>query len=148
MGEAELYSGEVLEDLFEGLKRSTIKSWRDSGLLPPASTDRRGYTFQDLLSIKVILRLKRWGTTTRHIKEAVDTIKRLYPHLHNPLTEKTLFVCGKRVCILIDGEIVDPLNGQTYLFRLEDYTADFREKAAPFRKTAAAPATLTRRRSV
>ena len=106
-----------------GIHRQRLVYWRKIGLLPPVPKGRPrgdGYSFTDLLSIKVILKLSRDGVSVGRIKRSVDAIKKRMPRINTPLTGKKLFIAGKDVCYKDKNVVYKAIDGQGQLFRVGD----------------------------
>jgi len=74
-----------------------------------------GYTFRDLVAIRVAGELLDSGATVRQIRQSLDALKRQDPDMASPLAEVRLVVDGQRVLAQTDRVRFDPRTGQTVL---------------------------------
>lgn len=74
-----------------------------------------GYTFRDLVAIRVASALLDSGATVRQIRQALDALRRQEPRVGSPLAEMRLVVDGSRVLAQTDRVRFDPRTGQTVL---------------------------------
>ncbi len=74
-----------------------------------------GYTFRDLVAIRVASALLDSGATVRQIRQALDALRRQEPGVGSPLAEMRLVVEGSRVLAQTDRVRFDPRTGQTVL---------------------------------
>jgi DNA-binding transcriptional MerR regulator len=87
-----------------------LDHWARSGLLPSSGQQangkgsRRSYTFQDLVSIRTILDLRKGECPLQKIRAAVQELRLQSPALSNSqtLSRLTLLTDGKQVFILTD----------------------------------------------
>ncbi len=97
--------------------------------MPPRRTSGpRGYSFTELLTIKVIKHLMESGIRAGRIKETLAGLKQELAGVDNPLTEKALFVWGKEICVMRDGKACEVRTGQYHLFQVGDYTTELRHQ--------------------
>jgi DNA-binding transcriptional MerR regulator len=121
------YPEELVRKLFR-VSRQTIRNWRKRGLLPPSDCKAKGYSFPELLSIKVITKLKREGVRVGKIEESVKALKYRYPNLENPLIEKTLFLQRKEICFFVGSRTYEAKSGQGLLFKVTDFEKDLQRQ--------------------
>lgn len=93
-----------------GLTAKRAAQLRRLGLLNAAG----GYTFRDLVAIRVAGALLDSGATVRQIRQSLDGLKRQDPG-SSPLAEMRLVVEGQRVLAQTDRVRFDPRTGQTVL---------------------------------
>jgi tetratricopeptide (TPR) repeat protein len=74
-----------------------------------------GYTFRDLVAIRVATALLDSGATVRQIRQALAALRRQAPAMSSPLAEMRLVVDGSRVLAQTDRVRFDPRTGQTVL---------------------------------
>ncbi len=74
-----------------------------------------GYTFRDLVAIRVAGALLDSGAAVRQIRQALEALKRQEPGIGSPLAEMRLVVEGQRVLAQTDRVRFDPRTGQTVL---------------------------------
>jgi DNA-binding transcriptional MerR regulator len=112
------YSGNILKKF--GIQRSHIWYWRKVGLLPPyQEKSPRGYSFNELLAIKIIACLTSQGVKPARIKNTLDSLNMDLLGYQNPLLDKKLYVRGKEIFVFQDGKAIEPRTGQYLLFDLE-----------------------------
>lgn len=132
----EYYSETILRGLF-GVSRQRLYYWRKIGLIPDyVSNGFRGYTFADLLSAKVVIGLVNHGVRANKIRDAVDSLKKSFPDLKNPLTEKTLFLNGKEICVLEKGKAYEVLTGQMIIFQIGDFEKELKSDLKVYKRDA------------
>jgi tetratricopeptide (TPR) repeat protein len=73
-----------------------------------------GYTFRDLVAIRVASALLESGATVRQIRQALDALRRQSPGT-SPLSEMRLYVEGQRVLARTEQVRFDPRTGQMVL---------------------------------
>jgi tetratricopeptide (TPR) repeat protein len=74
-----------------------------------------GYSFRDLLALRAASALLDAGASVRHIRQALEALRRQAPHLDQPLTEMRLVLEGDRLLVQSDRVRFDPRTGQTVL---------------------------------
>ena len=85
-----------------GVPYYTINYWARSGLLVPSAQEAngsntcRGYSFQDLVALRVARQLREAGVSLQGLRKAVSFLQKRYKH---PLAEAYLVVSG-------DGDVV------------------------------------------
>jgi len=113
-------SEKMLRSMF-GVSRQRLSYWRKIGLIPQNSKgSRQGYSFQDVLLIKVVVSLIGAGIQPKRIKQTLDSM-RLLDQNGKGLTEKSLFVSGKEIFVFQDGKAIEPRTRQFLLFQVEDF---------------------------
>ncbi len=94
-----------------GLTAKRAAQLRRLGVLTAAG----GYTFRDLVAIRVAGELLDSGATVRQIRQCLEALRRQEPGLSSPLAEVRLVVDGQRVLAQTDRVRFDPRTGQTVL---------------------------------
>ena len=121
------YSEQVLTKIC-GISRKHLRYWRKIGLFPPRDKRFfRGYRFIDLLSVKVILRLKKGGVRVGLIKKSLDAIEDR-EGINNPLVEKKLSAWRGKIYYLKNGTIYEALTGQSTLFKIRNDEEELRSQ--------------------
>jgi DNA-binding transcriptional MerR regulator len=88
--------------------------------LPPyQEKSPRGYSFNELLAIKIIACLTSQGVKPARIKNTLDSLNMDLLGYQNPLLDKKLYVRGKEIFVFQDGKAIEPRTGQYLLFDLE-----------------------------
>jgi len=115
-------SGKILARL--GVSRSNVWYWRKIGLLPPKKKNTsKGYSFDELLAIKVVASLVAQGVRPARIKQALDAINQPLDDNQFGITNKKLFVRGKEIFVFQGGRAYEPRTGQYLLFETKDVQA-------------------------
>lgn len=104
-----------------GVTRQRVRYWRKIGLLPPCvDGGKQGYSFQDVLRMKVVSALVEAGIQPARIRNTLASLK-LMLQKDDVLTGKSLYVCGKEIFIFQGGKAITPRTGQFLLFDVDDY---------------------------
>ncbi len=104
-----------------GVSRQRVRYWRKIGLLPPCvDGGKQGYSFQDVLRVKIISALVSAGIRPAKIRKTLASL-RLMLEKNDVLTGKSLYVCGKEIFIFQGGKAITPRTGQYLLFEVDDY---------------------------
>ncbi len=131
------YSEQVLIKIC-GVSRKHLRYWRKIGLLPPRDKSYfRGYRFIDLLSVKVILRLKKGGIRVGLIKKSLDAIKDR-DGINNSIVEKKLCVWRGKIYYFENGITYEALTGQSTLFQTVDDKAELESQILEMYESAEA----------
>ena len=100
-----------------GATARQLDHWAWSGFLLPSGQGavKRHYSFEDLVRIRVVMRLKDQGITLQMIRKAVDTLR---DHTQDPLRELSLIALNGEMFVYRDRrEAVRALDGQAaFLF--------------------------------
>lgn len=116
------YFSEKATTAILGVSRQRICYWRKIGLLPPREKGApQGYSYSDLLAMKVVKSIIDAGIRPGRLKLALDTIKAHSKGVENPLLEKSLFAKGKELFYFQDEKVVDALTGQYQLYQHQDF---------------------------
>lgn len=118
------FTSKHIESIF-GINRKVLLYWRKIGILNPDIKTDGGhyrYSFAELVAVKTIIRLNEAGISTCKIKKTVRELKKQFPEIKSPLSEKSYCVIGKEVHIIDKKADFNPLTGQ-YSFILNKETA-------------------------
>jgi DNA-binding transcriptional MerR regulator len=106
-----------------GLTRMQLSHWDKTGVVKPTvgatgKGTRRGYTFQDLVQLRVARQLREDGISLQKIRKALAWLRKHYPKVKAPLAEVRLVTDGETLFVMDlerDREkIIDTLKkGQT-----------------------------------
>ncbi len=89
-----------------------LGAWEKQGLFDL----KEAYAFEDLLALRVLVRLKQLGLSPRKLRDVFDSVKTKLSHVRNPLTELRVFVEGKRINVQTAGNRkMDAISGQLLL---------------------------------
>jgi len=117
-----------------------VQAWERQGLLSP----RESYSFEDLLELRVLARLKELGVSSSKLNAVFASVRGKLADINNPLTELRVYVEGRRIRVQTEGKKMEALSGQLLLDfdqaelrRLLTFPATKREDAAAGRKSKA-----------
>ncbi len=106
-----------------GLTRMQLSHWDKIGVVKPTvgatgKGTRRGYTFQDLVQLRVAKQLREDGISLQKIRKALAWLRKHYPKVKAPLAELRLVTDGETLFVVdLDRDrekIIDTLKkGQT-----------------------------------
>jgi DNA-binding transcriptional MerR regulator len=136
-----LRPGEVARIL--GISRRQLGYWADTALVVPSVRTRGGhrrYTFEDLVALKAAKQLIDAGVSVQRIRSSIGSLKRILPHVRQPLSELVLVATGDVVLVLRDGAAFEALSGQEWIVevarferQVERWLGGNRAKDAPRR---------------
>lgn len=107
-----------------GVNRITLHSWDHSGFLSPSVSgggrgtgNRRKYSFNDLVAIRVIHRLRGEGVTLKALRKIAKYMRQI-EKVQNPFAERYLAMAGRDVVMVRGEESISLLKnpGQYSLF--------------------------------
>jgi DNA-binding transcriptional MerR regulator len=108
-----------------GVSGRQVEYWATSGVVRPSISaagkgSRRGYSFKDLVALKVARRLKDEGISLQKIRKALAWLRKHFPDLKHPLAELRFVTDGVNLFVLDrDPEkILDVLRGGQFVFAL------------------------------
>jgi DNA-binding transcriptional MerR regulator len=124
-----------------GVSSRQVEYWATTGVVRPSISaagkgTRRGYSFKDLVALRVAKRLKDEGISLQKIRKALDYLRRNFPEKETPLAEfrfltdgETIFVMDRDPEKILDalkkgqivfsvalGEIIEGLRGELKKF--------------------------------
>ncbi len=97
-----------------GLSERQLKNWEERKLIDAAQT----YSFADLIAIQTILKLRENRIQTRQIGLAVESLRQKLAWIKHPLSELRIVSDGRKISVLVAGQKMEALTGQT-LFDFE-----------------------------
>ena len=120
-------AGFVME-LFS-LDRQQLYYWRKNLLSAHGRGSGREtlYTFQDLVTIKTILRLREEGVSTHMITRVIKRSENLFPDMGNLLINSPVIPTGGRLIVLYRGQAYDAATGQGVFISLIDMEKEVTE---------------------
>lgn len=119
-----------------GVTRQRVRYWRKIGLLPPSvGGGKQGYSFQDVLRVKIIHALVSVKIQPAKIRATLVSL-RLFLEKDNVLTGKSLYVCGKEIFIVQGGRAFTPRTGQYLLFDVDTYQKQLKHEIRQFSEQA------------
>lgn len=90
-----------------GVSGRQVEYWATSGVVRPSipaagKGTRRGYSFKDLVALRVAKRLKDEGISLQKIRKALTYLRKNFPEKKEPLAELRLLTDGKDLFVLTD----------------------------------------------
>ena len=113
-----------------GLSERQLQSWEKRKLLDAAET----YSFADLIAIQTILKLRENRIRPRQIGQAVEALRQKLDWIKQPLSELRIVSDGRKIAVVVAGQKMEALTGQTLLDFEASATGGLR--AFPERKRA------------
>ncbi len=118
-----VFPPELVERLY-GLRAGRLRYWDMIGLVSPSGLTekkkRRVYTFQDIISLKVVKSLVDGGLSIQRIRKLLKGLKRLMPNLQRPLLELRIQCDGKRIFLNSKGVCLEPTGQLLFDFSLSE----------------------------
>jgi tetratricopeptide (TPR) repeat protein len=97
-----------------GLSERQLRSWEKRNLIAAAET----YSFADLIAIQTILKLRESHIQPRQIGRALESLRQKLDWIKQPLSELRIVSDGRKIAVLVAGQKMEALTGQT-LFDFE-----------------------------
>jgi tetratricopeptide (TPR) repeat protein len=97
-----------------GLSERQLRNWEQRKLIAASDT----YSFADLIAIQTILKLRENHIQPRQIGKAVEALRRKLNWIKQPLSELRIISDGRKIAVLVAGQKMEALTGQT-LFDFE-----------------------------
>jgi tetratricopeptide (TPR) repeat protein len=88
-----------------------VQAWERQGLLTPKDE----YSFEDLLELRVLARLKELGVSPAKLTAVFQSVHGKLAGSTNPLKELRVYVEGKRIRVQTEGKKMEALSGQLLL---------------------------------
>jgi predicted RNase H-like HicB family nuclease len=84
-----------------------VEHWAATGVVRPSipaagKGSRRGYSFKDLVALRVAKRLKEEGISLQKIRQTLAFLRKNFPEKKEPLTELRFLTDGKDLFVLTD----------------------------------------------
>lgn len=92
-----------------GLSERQLRSWEKRDLI--AAAER--YSFADLLAIQTILKLRENRIHAPQIGRAIEALRQRLDWVKQPLSELRIVSDGRRIAVLVAGQKMEALTGQT-----------------------------------
>lgn len=88
-----------------------VEHWATTGVVRPSipaagKGTRRGYSFKDLVALRVAKRLKDEGISLQKIRKALAYLRKNFPEVKEPLAELRFLTDGKDLFVLTDDPSV------------------------------------------
>jgi len=90
-----------------GVSGRQVEHWATTGVVRPSipaagKGTRRGYSFKDLVALRVAKRLKDEGISLQKIRKALAYLRKNFPEKKEPLAELRLLTDGRDLFVLTD----------------------------------------------
>ena len=110
---------------FTGVSGRQVEHWATTGVVRPSipaagKGTRRGYSFKDLVAVRVAKRLKDEGISLQKIRKALAYLRKNFPDIKEPLAELRFLTDGDTIFV-VDRDpqrILDTLKGGQLVFSL------------------------------
>lgn len=127
----ETYSARDVAEIV-GISESRVRYWAQTGVVGPS--DRRGYSFQDLVGVKAAKELIDRGVTLQRARKNLEAL-RAQLGVDRPLSRMRVRSDGEQLLVSDGGAPFEPLTGQLVmdfaLDALEGQLRDFAAAVAP-----------------
>jgi len=94
-----------------GLSGRQLKSWQQQRLVPAAET----YSFQDLIALRTVTRLRRGKVPPARIRKAISALKSKLGEAADPLTELRIYSEGGHINVQVGEQRMEAISGQLLL---------------------------------
>lgn len=112
----DLYTSRDVARLFS-ISESRLRYWEKSGFLRRSGEagERRYYTFQDLIGIRVAKGLLDHGIALRQVRRSLEALRGNLPRVSRPLSSLRITAEGQTVVVKDEQGAYDPTTGQLQL---------------------------------
>jgi len=93
------------------ISESRLRSWERRGFFEP----REKFSFNDLIVLKTLQRLRQQRVSAERIKESLDALAKRLDGVKRPLWECKIVPDGRRVAVELPGGRMDAMTGQLML---------------------------------
>ena len=127
-----------------GVSARQVEHWATSGVVRPSipaagKGTRRGYSFKDLVALRVAKRLKDEGISLQKVRKALTYLRKNFPDAKEPLAELRFLTDGETIFVLDRDpqKILDTLRGGQFVFSLalgeiiEGLQGELKKRAIP-----------------
>ncbi len=90
------------------LSSRQLLAWERQGFIAP----RELYQYEDLLELRVLVRLKDLGFSSAKLQKVFSSIRAKLTGIDNPLTELRVYLEGRRVRVQTENSRMEALSGQ------------------------------------
>ena len=108
-----------------GVSGRQVEHWAATGVVRPSipaagKGTRRGYSFKDLVALRVAKRLKDEGISLQKIRESLIYLRKNFPDVKEPLAELRLLTDGESVFVMDRDpqKLLDTLKSRQFVFSL------------------------------
>lgn len=110
-----------------GISYRQIQYWDSSGFIRPSIRRRgryRGYTFQDLILLKIASDLRARGMSIQRLRKVIASVARLIERLDRGLDDLTLLLEGESILVFTGDVVMDRGSEQSFFeFRVPELRA-------------------------
>ncbi|MBN1571635.1 MAG: MerR family transcriptional regulator [Deltaproteobacteria bacterium] len=123
------YPANFVMELFN-ITRQQLYYWRKNLLKATGNGTGKQtlYSFQDLVGIKTILKLREEGVSTHMITRVIKKSKDLFPDMENLLSNTPVIPSGGRLIVLYRGDAFDGATGQGVFISLLEVEKELEER--------------------
>jgi len=127
-----------------GVSARQVEHWATTDVVRPSipaagKGTRRGYSFKDLVALRVAKRLKDEGISLQKIRKALAYMRKNFPEKKEPLAELRFLTDGETIFVLDRDpqKILDTLRGGQFVFSLalgeiiEGLQGELKKRAIP-----------------
>jgi DNA-binding transcriptional MerR regulator len=108
-----------------GVSGRQVEHWATTGVVKPSipaagKGTRRGYSFKDLVALRVAKRLKDEGISLQKIQKSLTYLRKNFPDVKEPLAELRLLTDGESIFVMDRDpqKLLDTLKGGQFVFSL------------------------------
>jgi predicted RNase H-like HicB family nuclease len=108
-----------------GVSGRQVEHWATTGVVRPSipaagKGTRRGYSFKDLVALRVAKRLKDEGISLQKIRKTLNLLRKNFLGVKEPLAELRLLTDGETIFVMDRDpqKILDTLKGGQFVFSL------------------------------
>jgi predicted RNase H-like HicB family nuclease len=108
-----------------GVSGRQVEHWATTGVVRPSIAaagkgTRRGYSFKDLVVLRVAKRLKDGGISLQKIRKTLTFLRKNFPGVKEPLAELRFLTDGENIFVMERDpqKILDTLKGGQFVFFL------------------------------
>lgn len=108
-----------------GVSGRQVEHWATTGVVRPSipaagKGTRRGYSFKDLVALRVAKRLKDEGISLQKIRKTLTFLRKNFPGVKEPLAELRFLTDGETIFVMDRDpqKILDTLKGGQFVFSL------------------------------
>jgi tetratricopeptide (TPR) repeat protein len=73
------------------------------------------FSFRDMIALRALVKLRGMKVPPQKIKQSLTSLRRRLAHVESPLSELTLHWDGRRISVMIAGQKMEAVSGQTLL---------------------------------
>ncbi len=92
-----------------GLTERRLRSWERQRLIPEATS----YSFSDLIAFQTLIKLRENKIPAKEIFRAMESLREKLGWVKHPLSELRVVSDGGRIAVLLSGQKMEAISGQT-----------------------------------